>query len=291
MATGAPWKLPPETMSPVVGEHHRVVGRGVGLDRRASRATKRERVARRAVHLRRAAHRVGVLHAAAVLVRRVDRAAGSSAQMLAADAAGPDAAARRGCAPRTDGSSRAARRSTARRRCRRRAPGARRRPAPAPATAVDGCVPLMSASPSFGPSVHRRAAPRARERVRAGATQRRRVLVAVASTSPSPISTSARCASGARSPLAPTDPRRGTTRMHAAVEQRDQRVERLAPDAGEALREDVRAQHHRRAHGAHRQRLADAGGVAAQQVELQRRRARSGGILTSASEPKPVLMP
>ena len=47
------------------------------------------------------------------------------------------------------------------------------------------------------------------------------------SASPSPMSTSARCASGARSPLAPTEPRDGTTRVHAAVEQREQRLERL----------------------------------------------------------------
>ena len=88
--------------------------------------------------------------------------------------------------------------------------------------------------------------------------------------SPSPISTSARCASGARSPLAPTEPRDGTRGWTPRVEQRDQRVERLDADAGEALRQHVRAQRHRRAHGARRQRLADAGGVAAQQVELQR---------------------
>ena len=36
------------------------------------------------------------------------------------------------------------------------------------------------------------------------------------------------------------------------------------------FREHVGAQRHRRAHGAHRQRLADAGGMAAKQVQLQR---------------------
>ena len=41
-------------------------------------------------------------------------------------------------------------------------------------------------------------------------------------------------------------------------------------DAGEPFRQHVGAQRHRRAHGADRQRLADAGGVAAQQVQLQR---------------------
>ena len=72
-------------------------------------------------------------------------------------------------------------------------------------TAVDGCVPLMSASPSFGPSVIG-VRPAARERVAPGA----RAVPSASSASPSPMSTSARCASGARSPLAPTDPRDGT---------------------------------------------------------------------------------
>ena len=52
------------------------------------------------------------------------------------------------------------------------------------------------------------------------------------------------------------------------------------------MRQHVRAQQHRRAHGAHRQRLADAGGVAAQQIELQRaervRRNRGLGEVTEA---------
>jgi adenylosuccinate synthase len=59
--------------------------------------------------------------------------------------------------------------------------------------------------------------------------------------------------------------------MHAAVEQRDQRLERLDADAREALGQHVRAQRHRRANRPHRQDLADARGVAAQQVDLQRR--------------------
>ena len=59
-------------------------------------------------------------------------------------------------------------------------------------------------------------------------------------------------------------------RVHAAVEQLDEALERGAANAGEALGEHVRAQRHRRAHRAHRQRLADAGRMAAQQIELQR---------------------
>ena len=68
---------------------------------------------------------------------------------------------------------------------------------------VIACVPLMRASPSFGPSSR-------------GASPARRSPSAPGTTSP-PIRTrprprrgSARWASGARSPLAPTDPRLGT---------------------------------------------------------------------------------
>jgi hypothetical protein len=59
-------------------------------------------------------------------------------------------------------------------------------------------------------------------------------------------------------------------RVNARVQRVDQAVECRAPDAGVALREDVGAQRHHRAHGARRQRLADAGRMAAQQVALQR---------------------
>ena len=129
----------------------------------------------------------------------------------------------------------------------------------------------MSASPSFGASV---AGGRPARASAAAPGSPRRSCQA----SPSPISTSARCASGARSPLAPTDPRDGTTGCTRAVEQLDQQLERLEPDAGEALRQHVGAQRHRRAHDRHRQRLADARGVAAQQVHLQLRQ-RLGGNL------------
>jgi hypothetical protein len=56
-----------------VREHHRVVGRGVHLDL-DNVADPTERFARRAVYLRRAPHGVGILHAPAVDVRRVDAA-------------------------------------------------------------------------------------------------------------------------------------------------------------------------------------------------------------------------
>ena len=167
-------------------------------------------------------------------------------------------------------STRAARRSTAPRRCRRRAPAVRRRPAPAPSTAVDTCVPLISASPSFGAERRPAARPARLQRVAAGSASR------PSHTSPSPIEHE-REVRQRREVAAGADRAAARhARMDAAVEQREQRLERLDADAGEALRQHVGAQRHRRAHRAHRQRLADAGGVAAQQVELQRARDRRG---------------
>ena len=58
--------------------------------------------------------------------------------------------------------------------------------------------------------------------------------------------------------------------MHAGVQHREQVFDRPASDAGESFRQYVRPQGHRRADRAHAERLADAGGVAAQQVQLQR---------------------
>ena len=59
--------------------------------------------------------------------------------------------------------------------------------------------------------------------------------------------------------------------MHAAIERQHQRLERLEPNARVAFRQDIRAQRHRRADIAHRQRLAHTSGVAPQQIELEGR--------------------
>ena len=45
-------------------------------------------------------------------------------------------------------------------------------------------------------------------------------------------------------------------------------VQRLETDAGVALCQHVRTQRHRRAHDGDRERLADAGGVTAEQIDL-----------------------
>ena len=78
---------------------------------------------------------------------------------------------------------------------------------PASASAVDTCVPLSSASPSFGISSSGRR-PAAASASAPGSTRR------PTRASPSPISTDARCASGARSPDAPTEPCAG---MHGTM--------------------------------------------------------------------------
>ena len=72
------------------------------------------------------------------------------------------------------------------------------------ANAVDAWVPLSSANPSFGPSTSGATPARAspcNAGTRTPSTQ----------ASPTPISTALRCASGARSPDAPTEPFSGTT--------------------------------------------------------------------------------
>ncbi len=73
IAIGAPWKLPPETMSPLSAN---TIGLSVALliSTSSGLAHEPQRLADGAVHLRRAAQRIGVLHLAAVLVRLVDAA-------------------------------------------------------------------------------------------------------------------------------------------------------------------------------------------------------------------------
>ena len=125
-------------------------------------------------------------------------------------------------------------------------------------------VPLISASPSLAPST-------------SGSSPARRSASAPGSSSPptsaspSPTSGSARCASGARSPLAPSEPRDGTRGCTPAASSASSSstVSRRTPEAPVAsalARSSIAA-----AHDLGRERLADAAGVAAQQVELQPR--------------------
>ena len=77
------------------------------------------------------------------------------------------------------------------------------RTSPSAPNAAMNCVPLTSESPSFASSVSG-SSPRAASASAPGSQS------PFARARPSPTSGSARCASGARSPLAPTDPRLGT---------------------------------------------------------------------------------
>jgi hypothetical protein len=131
-----------------------------------------------------------------------------------------------------------------------------------PSTAALACVPLISASPSLGPS----ATGRRPARARATAARLARALVlgfAFADEDERDVRERGEVAAGAdRAP-------RGHDGMHTGVQQCDEHVERLDPDAGVSLREHVRAQRHDRAHDRRRQRFADARGVAPQQIQLE----------------------
>ena len=163
-ATGSAWKLPPERISPVVREDERIVGHRVRFGQQHRRRVP-HLVEARAHHLRLAAQAVRILHARAILVRRADRAAGEqrrgrsprrrawprwprTAWMRASNGVSLPRHASTDSAPATNAAASA--RSAAN--------------SPASASAVDTCVPLSSASPSFGPSVDRREAGRARAR-------------------------------------------------------------------------------------------------------------------------------
>ena len=87
--------------------------------------------------------------------------------------------------------------------------------------------------------------------------------------SPSPISTSARCASGARSPEAPTEPCERHHRRDVGLEQFAQRLDERGPAAREPARERGRAQQQHGAHDVARRGRAHAGRVRAQQIHLQ----------------------
>ena len=185
-----------------VGEDHGVVGGRVHLD---GDHVPTQASASRAAPCTCGAHRigVGVLHATAIGVRRVDRAAVEQPPQIVGRAACPgngrarvDARIERAARPhqRVDrqrgGDVGGAGEALGAGQRQREHGGGRLR-------AVDEREAFL------GPERDRRQA-RRRQRVGAG------VGAGPSQVSPSPMSTSARWASGARSPLAPTDPRLGT---------------------------------------------------------------------------------
>ena len=130
------------------------------------------------------------------------------------------------------------------------------------AIAVMNCVPLMSESPSF--AVRRTGESPARASASPPASNS-----PSNHASPSPTSGRARCASGARSPLAPTEPRAGTrgSTPRPSAARRSSTV--ATSCAGIPLCQRVGAQQHRGAGHVGRIGLTDAAGVAAEQPQLE----------------------
>ena len=126
------------------------------------------------------------------------------------------------------------------------------------------CVPLISETASLASSIER-LDPRGLQRVGAArcgrpcrhGTRLRRPEA------------SARWASGARSPDAPTLPCDGHPWRHAAREQFADRVDSDRAHAGKSLGERIGAQQHHGAGFGDGKRVADAHGVRAYQVDLQ----------------------
>ena len=153
------------------------------------------------------------------------------------------------------------------------------------ATAVDGCVPLMSARPSLGPSVT------GDSPATASASRPLRIVASSATDAwPSPMRTSERWARGARSPLAPTEPRLGTRGWTRWLRRSSSRssVERRMPEkplASTFARSAIAA------------RTARTGSASPTPAAWLRSRftcsapSASRGIAVSASAPNPVLMP
>ena len=86
---------------------------------------------------------------------------------------------------------------------------------------------------------------------------------------PSPMTTCARCASGARSPDAPTEPCDGITGMNFGVEHGAEGFDGFGADAAEAFGERVGAEKHHRAGFGFAERRADAAGVRANEIDLE----------------------
>ena len=287
-ATGSAWKLPPETIASL-RQHQRVVGRGVRLDLERARRPAQSRSR-----------------------RRRSPAAGSGCSRGPARGCRPRGGSRGSPSPPCSAAHRRGRLDLARDgRAARGSPArsgavepmiasvdiaemtssafcaARQAPKrPASAQAVENCVPLISASPSFAASTTG-ARPGRGQRLGARHARGRR-----SSASPSPSITAAMCASGARSPEAPTEPCDGMTGEHArwrASPRSARPARQRTPEAPRPSETSFSAIISRTIAG--RRRLADAAAVRQDQVALQRARCRSAGILTLASLPKPVLTP
>ena len=127
-------------------------------------------------------------------------------------------------------------------------------------------VPLMRARPSFSAS-STGASPWSRERLGRRAHRR----PSSSTTSPSPMTASAQCASGARSPEQPRLPYSRTTGREPGVEHGRVRLGGLEPDAGVAGGQGRQPQQHQRADDLVLDPRPGAGGVRPDQAALQLR--------------------
>ena len=154
---------------------------------------------------------------------------------------------------------------------------------PARAHAVENCVPLISASPSLGPSVMA-VRPASFKASRAG------MRAPARDASPSPNMAAVMCASGARSPDAPTEPCAGTTGVmpFASIACSISTVCQLMPDAPRPTDNNF-STIIKRVVG------VSSGSPTPQQCDRMRLRCSfstsCGAIFTVASLPKPVLTP
>ena len=142
-------------------------------------------------------------------------------------------------------------------RARRRASATAR-----PPTAVMSWVPLMRARPSLG-SRTSGAAPIAPQGLGAGQAASLEHALALADEGEREVG------EGRQVPARPDRSLRGHDGVDAGVQQRDQELERLEAHAGEALGEHVGPQEHQRPRLRLLEGSTDAGGVGAEQVELQ----------------------
>ena len=133
---------------------------------------------------------------------------------------------------------------------------------PASAWAVENCVPLSSASPSFGPSTTG-----ARPTLARASTALLRPVGV--SASPTPIITAVMCDSGARSPEAPTEPCAGTTGITPRTSMASSRAQRGRANAGGALRQAGELERHHEPRDRHRGGLAHARAMRQHDVALQ----------------------
>ena len=246
-----------------VVEHERVVGGGVQL---AADQIPRRTPSRRAPDRAPAA-----CSAARTRPARADRRRGATrgsrcrrAGRAAARPTSPARAARArpGCARRTRPACRAAPRATSRRR---RAPRPRadaHRTSASAAIAVCACVPLISVSPSLGPSTTG-ARPAAAEHVGGRAARVAATELALADQRQREMRERREVAARAHAPLL------GHRRVEAGVQHGQQQLDQIGARPRMALGDHVGAQQHHRAHLALRQQRADAGRVAAHEVHLQ----------------------